>query len=281
MKYKVALTAVVGMMLMASTSYADVQYHSLKNKDGEVVYEVKSTKTQKSGKTESKDEIARFNAFFELKEKVLKNGEAGLFYMVANNPNHQTDLGTKLTSFQNLSQLRDKITDKSVKIADSVNGNYKFKQAQVLFKNAQEVNPPSPEEKKAMTEKLRKQAEKSKKGYAMMPVEMTDQYSNIWATYQNGENTIEVTITNLIEKKNAISLIDEKVEFKQEKVQVKGVEMLYTDWGRSKTHDLTWVYESPDKKKRYVYNVQGNMDKTSKENLMKIAESYLEFINSK
>lgn len=146
MKYKVVLTACVGMMLMASTGYAAVQYHSLTNKDGKVVYETKSTKDYE--KTESKDEAARFKAFFELKEKVLKNGEAGLFYMVANNPNHQTDLGTKLTIFHDPSQLRDKITDKSIKIADNINGNYTFQKADVIFKNAQEVNPPSSEEKR-------------------------------------------------------------------------------------------------------------------------------------
>lgn len=145
-KYKVALTAFVGMMLMASTGYAAVQYHSLTNKDGEVVYETKSTKDY--GKTESKEEIERWEAYYELKEKVLKNGEAGLFYLVANNPNHETILGTQITKFQDLSQLRDKITDKYVKIADKVNGNYTFQTAHVMFKNAQEVNPPSSEEKR-------------------------------------------------------------------------------------------------------------------------------------
>ncbi len=273
-KYKVALTAFVGMMLMASTGYAAVQYHSLKNKDGEVVYETKSTK--EFGKTESKDEIERFKAFFELKEKVLKNGEAGLFYMVANNPNHQTDLGTKVAIFQNLSHLRDKITDKSIKIPDSVNGNYTFKQAEVMFRNAQEVNPPSSEEKKIMAEKLRKQAEESNQGYAMMPVEMTDQFFLLFATYQNGEDKIGVNITNLSGKSNPTTYIDEKVEFKQEKVQVKGVEMLHTEFGPSQWHELKWVYESPDKKVKYAYTISGDINKVSKETLMKIAESYLE-----
>lgn len=273
-KYKVALTAFVGMMLMASTGYAAVQYHSLKNKDGEVVYETKSTK--EFGKTESKDEIERFKAFFELKEKVLKNGEAGLFYMVANNPNHQTDLGTKVAIFQNLSHLRDKITDKSIKIPDSVNGNYTFKQAEVMFRNAQEVNPPSSEEKKIMAEKLRKQAEESNQGYAMMPVEMTDQFFLLFATYQNGEDKIGVNITNLSGKSNPTTYIDEKVEFKQEKLQVKGVEMLHTEFGPSQWHELKWVYESPDKKVKYAYTISGDINKVSKETLMKIAESYLE-----
>lgn len=273
-KYKVALTAFVGMMLMASTGYAAVQYHSLKNKDGEVVYETKSTK--EFGKTESKDEIERFKAFFELKEKVLKNGEAGLFYMVANNPNHQTDLGTKVAIFQNLSHLREKITDKSIKVADKVNGKYTFQKAEVLFKNVQEVNPPSPEEKAAMAKKLRKQAEESNKGFAMIPVEMTDQISLLFATYQNGEDKIEVMINNLTGKSNPTSYIDEKVEFKQEKVHVKGVEMLLTEFGPSRASELKWVYESPDKKQRYSYTVQVNTDKVSKETLMEIAESYLE-----
>ena len=274
-KYKVALTAFVGMVLMASTGYAAVQYHSLNNKDGEVVYETKSTKDY--GKTETKDEIERYKAFHELKDKVLKNGEAGLFYMVANNPNHETILGTKETIFQNLSQLRDKITDKSIKIADKVNGNYTFQKADVIFKNAQEVNPPSSEEKKKMAEKLRKQAEKSNKGYAMMPVEMTDQFFILNATYQNGEDKIGVGITNLSGKNSKSAMyIDEKVEFKQEKVQVKGVEMLHTEYGPSQYHELRWVYESPDKKVRYVYTIDGDINKVSKEALMKIAESYLE-----
>lgn len=272
-KYKVALTAFVGMMLMASTGYAAVQYHSLNNKDGEVVYETKSTKDY--GKTESKDEIERYKAFYELKDKMLKNGEAGLFYMVANNPNHETILGTKVTIFQDLSQLRDKITDKSIKIADKVNGNYTFQKADVIFKNAQEVNPPSSEENKKMAEKLRKQAEESNKGYAMMPVEMTDQFFILNATYQNGEDKIGVNITNLTGKSDPTMYIEEKVEFKQEKVQVKGIEMLHTEFGPSQWHELKWVYESPDKKVKYVYSIDGDMNKVSKETLMKIAESYL------
>lgn len=274
MKYKVVLTACVGMMLMASTGYAAVQYHSLTNKDGKVVYETKSTKDYV--KTESKDETARFKAFYELKDKVLKNGEAGLFYMVANNPNHETILGTKVTIFQDLSQLRDKITDKSIKIADKVNGNYTFQKADVIFKNAQEVNPPSSEEKKKMAEKLRKQAEESNQGYAMMPVEMTDQFFLLFATYQNGEDKIGVDITNLSGKSDPTMYIDENVEFKQEKVQVKGVEMLHTEFAPSQRHELKWVYESPDKKVKYAYTLRGDINKVSKETLMKLAEGYLE-----
>ncbi|AIQ74586.1 hypothetical protein BSK66_13500 [Paenibacillus odorifer] len=207
---------------------------------------------------------------------MLKIGEAGLFYMVANNPNHQTDLGTKLTIFHNPSQLRDKITDKSIKIADNINGNYTFQKADVIFKNAQEVNPPSSEEKKKMAEKLRKQAEESNKGYAMMSVEMTDQFSLLNVTYQNGEDKIGVMINNLSGKSDPTSYIDEKVEFKQEKVQVKGVEMLHTEFGPSQWHELKWVYESPDKKVKYAYTIQGDLNKVSKETLMKLAEGYLE-----
>lgn len=274
MRYKVIMTAFVGMMLMASTTYAAVEFHSLTNKDGEVVYETKST--QDYGKLESKDEIERFRAFFELKEKVLKNGEAGLFYMVANNPNHQTDLGTKLTIFRDPSQLRDKITDKSIKIADKINGNYTFQTADVIFQNAHEVNPPSSEEIKKMAEELRKQAEASKKGYAMMPVEMTDQFFIVNATYQNGEDKIGVMITNVTGKSTPTMYIDEKGDFKQEKIQVKDVEMLHTEYARSEWHELKWVYESPDKKIKYVYSIDGDLNKVSKETLMKIAEGYLD-----
>lgn len=126
-----------------------------------------------------------------------------------------------------------------------------------------------------MAEKLRKQAEESNQGYAMMPVEMTDQFFILNATYQNGEDKIGVNITNLTGKSDPTTYIDEKVEFKQEKIQVKGVEMLHTEFGPSQWHELKWVYESPDKKVKYVYSIDGDMNKVSKETLMKIAESYL------
>lgn len=196
--------------------------------------------------------------------------------MVGNNPHHQTDLGTKLTVFHTPSQLREKITDKSIKIADNINGNYTFQTADVIFKNAHEVNPPSSEEKKKMAEKLRKQAEASNQGYAMMPVEMTDQFFMLNATYQNGEDKIEVMITDLTGKSDPTMYIDENVEFKQEKVHVRGVEMLHTEFGPSKWHELKWVYESTDKKVKYAYSISGDLNKVSKETLMKLAEGYLE-----
>lgn len=82
--------------------------------------------------------------------------------------------------------------------------------------------------------------------------------------------------TNLSGKSNPTTYIDENVEFKQEKVQVKGVEMLHTEFGPSQSHELKWVHESPDKKVKYAYTISGDINKVSKETLMKIAESYLE-----
>lgn len=272
-KYKVALTAFVGMMLMATTGYAAVQYHSLTNKDGEVVYETKSTTAYE--KTESKDKVKRFEAFYDLKEKLLKNGQAALFYVAANNPNHLTDLGTKSTSFYNLSQLRDAITDQSIQVADVINGEYTYQKAEVYFKSAYDVNPPSLQEKEDMAKKLRDQAEKSNQGYAMMPVEMTDEVAHLSVTYQNGEDKIEVAINNLTGKSDPTSYIDENVEFTQEKLHVKGVEMLQTEFGPSRAVELQWIYESPDKSQRYSYTVLANADQVSKETLIKIAESYL------
>ncbi|WP_338541486.1 hypothetical protein [Paenibacillus tundrae] len=164
---------------MATTGYAAVQYHSLTNTDGEVVYETK---------------------------------------------------------------LRDTITDQSIKVADKINGDYTYQQADVFFKTAYDVNPPSLQEKEEMTTRLRQQAEKSKQGYAMMPVEMTDEVAHLSVTYQNGEDKIEAMIHNLTGKSDPTSYIDEKVEFKQEKVYVKGVEMLQTEFAPSRAIELQWIY---------------------------------------
>lgn len=160
-KYKVSLLVLAGMLLTASTGMAMVQYNTLKNKEGEVVYQVKPLKESPPAKQLSEEEKKRFRKIFEIEDTVLKNGEAALIYVVPNNPKHEAELRGKPAIFDNLSQFRNKITDKSVKIADSLNGNYKFKKARVLFRTVMDVSPPAPEEKAATAEKLRKQAEES------------------------------------------------------------------------------------------------------------------------
>ncbi|CAH8249076.1 sigma-70 family RNA polymerase sigma factor [Paenibacillus melissococcoides] len=109
-----------------------------------------------------------------VEDKLLKNGEAALIYVVPHNPKHIAELRFKPANFQNLSQLRGQMADNSLTIPESVNGNYKFNKAKVLFKSVLDMNPPSAKEKTAMEEKLRKQDEESNKEYAIMPVEMSD-----------------------------------------------------------------------------------------------------------
>ncbi|CAH8249077.1 hypothetical protein WJ0W_006264 [Paenibacillus melissococcoides] len=74
-------------------------------------------------------------------------------------------------------------------------------------------------------------------------------------------------------KEPSMQYIDEKIDFKQQKMNVKGVEMLYTDY--SSFHELAWLDESPDKAQRYAYQIQASTDKVSKEDMIKIAETYL------
>lgn len=62
-----------------------------------------------------------------------------------------------------------------------------------------------------MAEKLRKQAEESNQGYAMMPVEMTDQFFLLFATYKNGEDEIGVDITNLSGKSDLQCILTKRL----------------------------------------------------------------------
>lgn len=273
-KYKVSLLVLAGMLLTASTGFATVQYQSLKNKEGEIVYQVKPLKEAPHSKQKrSEEDILRFRKIFELEDKLLKNGEAALIYVVPHNSKHKAELRFKPAIFQNLSQLRGKIADKSITIPERVNGDYKFKQATVLFKSVLDVNPPSAKEEAAIAEKLRKQAEESNKEYAIMPVEMSDQIFHISLEYKNGKDKIDVIIRSSGDNQPSMHYIDEKIDFKQQKIDVKGVEMLYTDY--SSSHEIAWVYESPDKKQKHTYKIQANTDKVSKEDMIKIAEAYL------
>ncbi len=49
--------------------------------------------------------------------------------------------------------------------------------------------------------------------------------------------------------------------------------MLHTEFASFRL--MTWVYESPDKKQKYAYEIRTNGDMISKEDLVKIAETYL------
>ncbi|HEY2491906.1 MAG TPA: hypothetical protein VGI33_03125 [Paenibacillus sp.] len=274
LKYKVSLLVVVGMLLTVSSGFAMVKYLSLENKQGEVVHQIKPLKEAPDPNYQEEDG-KRMGMSNKLGQELLQDGSAAIFYIVPHNPTKQTDTRFKPVVFTDLSALRTKMTGKSITIVDSLKENYKFESALVFFEPVTFVNRPTPEEEAATAEMLRKQAEESKKEYAMMPVDLSDKFLHIQTIYKQGENEISVTIINYGGGKYIpTSYWDEKLKFKQEKIVVKGVEMLYTENTEGVSKDIRWIYEIPGSGHKYGYNIKSSAKEINKEELIKIAETY-------
>lgn len=269
-KYKVGLLVAAGMVLTVSSAFAAVNYHSLKNKQGNVVYEKKTL--EESGYTRpSKDEQIRSLKSGGYADEVLQEGTAGLFYVVSDIPDMKIYTESKGISFTDVSKLRDKMKDQSVKILDSLEGKYKFESARVDFEPMTYVNPLSPEEEAAIAKKLKRQAEESKKEFAMMPVELSKDYWRILSIYNNQGKDIRVTMSKTSSKETVI--VHKEWDLKEEKLMVKGVEMIFTDFGTGK--NIQWVYDVPNTNQTIRYHIETS-NPVTKEELVKIAESYLD-----
>ncbi|NEN87287.1 DUF4367 domain-containing protein [Paenibacillus elgii] len=270
-KYKVGVLVAMGMLLTVSSGFAAVKYGVLKNEQGQAVYEVKPLNSAPPQPKYSEEDTRRIGMSRDLAEELLPDGSAAIFYIVPNNPNKQTDTRFKPFVFNDVSALRAKMAGMPIKILDRLEENYQFKDAKVFFNPINEVNPPAPDEKAATAEKLRKQAEESGKDYAMMPIELSDDLLHLRSVYKHGDQ--EVAVTVIKSKDTFTAYVDEKIDFRQEKITVNGVEMLYTQYldknGEDGRKNITWNIDG-----EYTYQID-EFSKMSKEELIKIAEAYL------
>ncbi|UFJ39297.1 DUF4367 domain-containing protein [Brevibacillus humidisoli] len=269
-KNKVGLLVVAGVLLTVSSGFAMFKYGSLQNQQGEVVYEVKPSKELEQPQYQEED-LNRLAMSSQLADELLQDGSAAIFYIVPNNPNHQLETEVKSEVFTDASALRSKLKDESAAIMDSLKEDYKFTWARLTFDPVTEVNPLTPKEQAATAEKLRKQAEESNKEYAMMPVELSDDHWRILSTYKKGESEIQVFVSRSDEPTTIYA--HDEWNWKSEKIDVNGVEMLYTEYeGGGK--GIVWVHEIAGTEQHLQYNIQVGND-ISKEGLIEIAKSYL------
>jgi hypothetical protein len=68
---------------------------------------------------------------------------------------------------------------------------------------------------------------------------------------------------------------DEDIKLEQEKVNVKGIEMLYMEVEGGPSKNITWIYEIPGSNQKYEYNIETSAKDITKEKLIKIAEAHL------
>jgi hypothetical protein len=217
------------------------------------------------------DEQLRALKARDFANKVLKAGTAGVFYVVSNIPDMKTYTLDKPLTFTDVSALRTKMKGQSVKIFDSLPGKHNFEHATVFFTPITDVNPPTPKEQTAIAEKLRKQAEESKQEYAMLPVEMSKDHWRILSTYKKGGSAIQVAMSRTSGKETF--LVHKEWGSKREKFVVKGVEMIYTDFGTG--HNIQWIYDVPNSTHTIRYHIETGKQ-INKKDLIKIAESYLD-----
>ncbi|MBH5319522.1 hypothetical protein I6N90_17130 [Paenibacillus sp. GSMTC-2017] len=274
MKKIVGLLIVAGMLLTSSTGFATNKYHNLENEKGEVVYQTKSLKEMPVVKY-SKDETKRMSKSHDLADQLLKNGSAALFYVVNNNPKGETDLRFKPFVFTDVAALRKKMKGQPLIISDKLIGKYTFKSATVFFDPITVLNPPTVKEQANIADKLRKEAKKSKKEYAMMPVELSDRFAHLTIQYAHGDEQISVSIMNHITTSIPTTYVDDQMKIEQEKIDGKKTDFLYTEYKENELKDIVWVAQLPDKKAKYVYSVRSSAPKITKKNLVKIAESYM------
>ncbi|MDN9012863.1 hypothetical protein [Brevibacillus laterosporus] len=139
-KYKVSLLVGTAMLLTVSSAFAAVNYQTLTNKLGNVVYEQKTM--EKGNYTPpSREEQVRSLKSVGFAKQLLKEGTAAIFYIVSDISDMKTYTRSKEMTFTDVSALRTKMKDQSVQIFDSLEGKYKFQRARVDFEPITSVNP--------------------------------------------------------------------------------------------------------------------------------------------
>ncbi|WP_342563893.1 hypothetical protein NST84_01390 [Paenibacillus sp. FSL R7-0345] len=267
MKYKVGVLVMAGLLLTASSGFAAVHYQSLKNKDGELTYQVKPVA---EFPVQQEEVIQRLDYTRELGEQLLQDGTAAIIYVTAHNPEGVTDTRSKPVVYGDWSVLQAKLggQETGLGLAEQLPDGYTFHSASARY----EPIKPAPEEAAAITDKLRKQAEQSGKGYALLPVGLSDKLLTLTASYRKGEQEVTVQISKTAALPTMY--VDEKVDFTAEKLTAGGTELIYTRYKGGNT--LTWSAEIPGREEYLLYQLDEMSGQLfSKEEMVRLAEPLL------
>ena len=280
MRYKNSLIALAAAMLfIPATAFADStganQVFKLTNNKGEVVFEQKPRETsQKSDNT--REDLLRSSKSHSLANELLKQGEAALVYIAEDNPERKTNIERTSMIFKEATKLREQLKGQSVKILDTIQQKYKFNSASLSY------NPVlSDAEQAKLTDQLEQQAAQSGKGYAMQKLKLTGKHWNLFSTYKNGSSELLVQAMKSDEKITLYTPSDQ-TGVTYELIKVNGVEMLYSSYATSKTQNIkisgqgiTFVSSIPNSKFHIKYHIEDIGSKLSKQELIKLAQSYL------
>ncbi|MEK3789817.1 hypothetical protein [Paenibacillus sp. FSL K6-1230] len=279
MIYKSSLIALTAaMLLIPATAFAggtpSDQVFKLTNSKGEVVYEEKPYDA--SMKPYSREDVLRSSKSHSLANELLKEGEAALFYIAENNPERMTNMERTSMSFKKATKLREQLKGQSIKIMDSIQQKYKFDSASVTYHPTL-----SDTERAKLTDQLEQQAAQSGKGYAMQKLKLTGKHWNLFSTYKNGSSELLIQVSKSNEKMT-LYRPSVKTGVQRELIKAGGTEMLYSSYSESETQDfkssgqgITFVHSIPDSEFHIRYHIEDIGSKLSKQELIKLAESYL------
>lgn len=270
MKYKVSLLVLVGMLFAASSAFAAVQYYSLKNHHGEVIYQERPGNEFPS-RPLTEEERLRVHIANEAWVKEMKPGEAAAIYVVPHNPNHELDIRSNPHQVNSLSAFRGMIHDPAITVPDEL-GGYAFQSASVHMTRKTDATPLTPEEKASMAEQLREQALAAGKEYAIMPLGFADTFWNAIGIYKKGGNEIALQLINLGKEGSLTQYLNDEIDAAKTKDKINGLEVVVSQWKGSSS--ITWVQETPEGN-RYSCILSTRAGEVGLKELTDIAKSYI------
>lgn len=274
-KYKVSLLVLAGMLLTVSSGFAAVKYHSLKNSQGEVVYQEKSISEAPAIANYTDEERKRISIANQAYDN-LDKGTAMLIYVTSHNPGQQLDMRFTPFIFKNAADLRKKVNNLDIKLLDKIEGDYTFAWGEAFMSPITDVKPLTSEEEAAIAEKLRKEALASNTDYAMMPIEFADDFRHIRSFYKQGDKEIAVTTVNYgVGHGTATSYWDDQLDLIKEKITVKGIEMIYTKGSDGSPSGINWVDQDAKTGQTYGYTVSVWEGNVTEQELLNVVNMYL------
>lgn len=270
MKHKVGLLVLAGMLFTVSSAFAAVQYYTLKNDKGEVLYQEKHGHLPSS--VYSEEEMKRVHIMNEVWTKVLKPGEAAAIYVVPNNPDHELYIKSTPHQVKKMVDVRKMVHDPDLVIPDVLAGRYKFASASIHMNSKTDIKPLTPKQEADIAEQLRKKAIASQKDYAIMPIEFTDTFWKADITYKQGNKEITLTFMNLGKEGSMTFYRGEQQT--SNKVKINNIDVIQTLRNNGSSDELTWVKELPNGQ-RYGYFLRPGLGDISEKEFMEIAKSYI------
>lgn len=284
-KNKVSILLMAGMLLTASTGFAAVQYHSLTNSKGEVLYEEKSSTEAPHSKYNSytEEEKKRIHMMNEVWVNDIKPGEAAIIYIVPNNPSHVINIKSTPHAVKDFAQLQSMVNVPGLPLAKELSGSgtYTFNNASVHMERETDVNPLTEQEKADIAKKLLEKAKASGKDYALMPVKFTDQFWLSTLYYASGNKKVSLTILNNGDHGSVTSYRDESMGMTSRKIEINGQDVLQKTWNGGNLAELDWVYEEPTTGHHYMLSLNSTKGDIAVEELIRIAKTIIPKADSK